>query len=122
MLRLSWQYYQAVLCPTLAKLNFYIEYTISFFVGKHYNHLYMHGAEPEYFIAKVIVQNYPHLLPESITLICFTPLGNFHPFLQFSPLLGKHNPIHTLRQNYCSIFFAIEYVFEPLWNHRESVS
>lgn len=41
-----------------------------------------------------------------------------YPTGQFSPLFGKRNPIHTLRQNYCSFCFAIEYVFEPLGNHR----
>ena len=42
-------------------------------------------AEPEYYMAKVIVQNYPHLLPESIALFQFTPLDNFTPFPEAIP-------------------------------------
>lgn len=37
-------------------------------------------------MAKVIVQNYPHLLPESIAIFQFTPPDDFHPFLAvFTP-------------------------------------
>lgn len=50
------------------------------------------GTEPEYYMAKVITQNYPHLLPESIKLICFTPPGNFPPFRGFHPFSESATP------------------------------
>ena len=51
------------------------------------------------------------------------PTGRFSPlFSGFHPFSESATPLHTLRQNYCSFCFAIEYVFEPLGNHRDFLS
>lgn len=55
------------------------------------------GTEPEYYMAKVIGQNYPHLLPKSIAIFQFTPPDDFYPILAvFTPFLDAQPQPYTL--------------------------
>lgn len=54
------------------------------------------GTEAEYYMAKVIGQNYPHLLPESIAIFQFTPPDDFYPILAvFTPFLEEQPHLYT---------------------------
>lgn len=55
------------------------------------------GTEPEYYMAKVITQYYPHLLPKSIAIFQFIPPDDFYPILAvFTPFLEAQPQPYTL--------------------------
>ena len=79
-------------------------------------------------MAKVITQNHPRLLPESIKLIWFTPPGKFHPFLAvFTPFRKAQPQPYTLAKLLLILFrhwvcLWATWELSGLFSRQESVS